>query len=57
MGKTETRTWDVGEHLKTPSDMAAYLEAALEVGDPKLVPVALYDIARATGTAQIRQDS
>jgi len=28
------RLWDVAEHLKTDEDMADYLYAALEEGDP-----------------------
>jgi len=53
MAKTRTRPWDVAEHLKTEEDMAAYLEAVLEEGDPALVAAALADIARAKGIAQI----
>ena len=34
-------------HLQTKEDMAAYLEAALEDGDPALVVAALNDIVRA----------
>jgi hypothetical protein len=34
MAKTQTRPWDVAEHLKTEEDMALYLEAALEEADP-----------------------
>ena len=57
MAKTQTRPWDVVEHLETKEDMAAYLEAALEDGDPKLIAAALGDIARAKGMAQIAQDA
>jgi probable addiction module antidote protein len=53
MAKTQTRPWDVAEHLKTEEDMALYMEAALEEGDPALVAAALGDIARAKGMAQI----
>ena len=53
MAKTQTRPWDVAEHLKTVEDMALYLEAALEEGDPALVAAALGDIARAKGMAQM----
>ncbi|CCI13728.1 conserved hypothetical protein [Microcystis aeruginosa PCC 9806] len=35
--------------MKTKEDIAAYLEAALEEGDPSLVAAALGDIARRTG--------
>lgn len=48
MAKTQTRPWDVVEHLETEKDMAAYLEAALEEGDPALIAAALGDIAVAT---------
>jgi probable addiction module antidote protein len=57
MAKTKTRPWDVVEHLETEEDMAAYLEAALEDGDPKLVAAALGDIARAKGMAEIAQEA
>ena len=57
MAKTQTRPWDVVEHLDTAADMAAYLEAALEDGDPGLVVAALGDIARAKGMAQIARES
>ena len=57
MAKTETRQWDVVEHLKTAEDMAAYLEAALEDGDPGLVAAVLGDIARAKGMAQVARES
>jgi probable addiction module antidote protein len=57
MAKTKTRLWDVVEHLETEEDMAAYLEAALEQGDPTLVAAALGDIARAKGMAQIARET
>ncbi|QTA87306.1 addiction module antidote protein [Desulfonema magnum] len=57
MGKTETLPWDAADHLETEEDMAAYLEAALEDGDPALVTAALGDIARAKGITQIAGES
>jgi probable addiction module antidote protein len=57
MAKTPTRPWDVAEHLATAEDMAEYLEAALEDGDPQLVAAALGDIARARGMAQIAREA
>lgn len=57
MGKTITKQWDVAEHLETEEDMAAYLEAALEDGDPKLVSAALGDIARAKGMTQVASET
>ncbi len=58
MAKTvKTRLWDPAEHLESDEDMAAYLEAAFEEGDPSLVAAALGDIARAKGMAQIARDT
>ena len=37
--------------------MAAYLEAALEDGDPALIAAALGDIARAKGMSQIARET
>ncbi len=57
MAKTKTKRWDVAEHLKTKKDMAAYLEAVLEDGDPALIAAALGDIARAKGVAKIARET
>ena len=57
MTKTRTRSWDAAEHLGTEEDMAAYLEAALQEGDPTLVAAALGDIARAKGITQIARET
>ena len=57
MAKTKTTPWDPAEHLETDEDIAAYLEAALEEGDPSLVAAALGDIARAKGMSQIARDT
>jgi len=57
MPKTQTTAWDPAEHLNTEDDMAAYLEAALEDGDPTLVAAALGDIARAKGMSQVARQA
>jgi probable addiction module antidote protein len=58
MSRSETfRRFDAAEHLRTEADMAAYLEACLEEGDPKLIAAALGDIARARGMSQIARDA
>lgn len=57
MAKTKTRVWDPAEHLQSDEDMAAYLEAALEEGDPALVAAALGDIARAKGMTQLAREA
>jgi probable addiction module antidote protein len=57
MAKTKTRPYDAAEYLETPEDMAAYLEAALEDGEPAVVVKALGAIARARGMSQIARDT
>ena len=59
MTKTATSRYDVAEHLRTPEDMAAYLEASIEEadGDAAFVAKALGDIARARGMAQVATDT
>jgi probable addiction module antidote protein len=57
MPKTVTTQWDPADHLKTDEDMAAYLEAALDDGDPTLVAAALGDIARAKGMTQVAREA
>ena len=55
MNRTVTSPYDVAEHLRTPEEMAAYLEACLEEadGDATFIAKALGDIARAKGMAQV----
>jgi probable addiction module antidote protein len=57
MTPTRTRPWDAAEHLETAEDMAAYLEAALEEGDPAVVAAAMGDIARAKGITRIARET
>jgi len=54
---SETRPWDAAEHLETEEDMVAYLDAALEDGDPAVIVAALGDIARAKGMSQIAREA
>ena len=49
MPHLRTTPWDVVEHLNTEQDMALYLEAALDDGDPALISAVIGDIARAQG--------
>ena len=53
MARTRTFKWDPAQHLKSDADIVAYLEAALEEGDPALVAVVLGNIARAKGMSEI----
>lgn len=53
----ETAPWDVTEFLTTDEAIAAYLEAALEDGEPRVVAMALGNIARAKGMAAVARDA
>jgi len=57
--KVKTSRHDVTEHLRTPEEMALYLEACLEEadGDAAFVAKALGDIARAKGMTQVARDA
>ena len=57
--KITTSRYDVAEHLRTPKEMAAYLEACLEEanGDAAFIAKALGDIARAKGMTQVARDA
>jgi probable addiction module antidote protein len=57
--KTETSPYDVAEHLRTPEEMAAYLDACIEEadGDAAFIAKALGDIARAKGMSQVARDA
>lgn len=57
MTKTQTMKWDSAEHLNSIEQMAEYLEAAFEVGDPALIAAALGDIARAQGMSHVARES
>jgi probable addiction module antidote protein len=53
MRRTRTTRWDAAAHLASEADRAAYLEAALEDGDPTVISAALGDMARAAGMTEL----
>lgn len=57
--KTKTTPYDVAEHLRTPAEMAAYLDAWLEEApdDAAGIARALGEIARAKGMTQVAKDA
>lgn len=59
MSKITTTSLDVAEHLRTPEEMAAYLEACLDEanGNAAFIAKALGDIARAKGMSQVARDA
>jgi probable addiction module antidote protein len=59
MNRTKTAKYEVAEHLRTPAEMAAYLEACIEEskGDASFVAKALGDIARAKGMSAVAREA
>ncbi len=57
--KTTIEPYDVAEYLRTPEEMAAYLDACIEEseGDAAFIAKALGDIARAQGMSKVARDA
>jgi probable addiction module antidote protein len=57
--KTKTAAYDVAQHLRTPEEMAAYLDAWLVEApdDAAGIARALGDIARAKGMTHVAKDA
>jgi probable addiction module antidote protein len=57
--RTKTLAYDVAEQLRTPEEMAAYLDAWFEEApdDAAGIARALGDIARARGMTQVARDA
>lgn len=57
--KVKTSSYDVAEHLRTPEEMAAYLDAWLDEApdDVSGIARALGDIARAKGMSQVAKEA
>jgi probable addiction module antidote protein len=57
--RTKTTSYDVAAHLRTPEEMAAYLDAWLDEApdDAAGIARALGDIARAKGMSQVAKDA
>jgi len=53
MSKVKTIPWRTEDHLETPEDIAAYLEAVFEDGNPELISHALGAVARSKGMTEI----
>ncbi len=57
MPKTKTQPYDAAAYLQSDGEMADYLQAALEDGDPAIVIRALGNIARARGISRIAREA
>ena len=53
----KTAPYDSADYLKTPEDVAAYLEAAFEDGDAALITHALGVVARAEGMTEVAKQA
>ena len=52
----EFSRYDAADYLKTEQDIAAYLDAIMEEGEPALIAAALGDVARARNLSQLARD-
>ncbi|MBX3659633.1 MAG: putative addiction module antidote protein [Ramlibacter sp.] len=59
ISRPKATSYDVAEHLRTPKEMAAYLDAWLEEApdDASSIAQALGDIARAKGMSQVAKEA
>ncbi|MBI1252404.1 MAG: putative addiction module antidote protein [Alphaproteobacteria bacterium] len=57
MTKAKFSPFDVADHIKTPQDVAHYLDAVLADGDAGEIAEALGVVARAQGMAAIAEES
>lgn len=53
----DVATLDIAEHLRTPEEIAAFIEAAIELGDYPTLLRALAHAARAQGMAEVAERS
>lgn len=55
--RMRTRPWDAADYLEDEGDVVAYLEAAFEDGDPRVIAAALGDVARSRGMTAVAAKS
>lgn len=48
--------YDTADYLTTEEDIAAYLDAVMEDGDPAVIAAAIGDVARARNLSQLARD-
>ena len=49
--------YDTADYLKSEEEIAAYLDAVMEDGDPALIAAALGDVARARNISKLARDT
>ena len=55
--RAKTRPHDSSRYLKTEEDMATYLEAALEIGNPQGIIIAIGNIVKARNVQQLAKET
>ena len=55
--RARTRPWDPADYLADEGDVVAYLDAAFEDGDPRVIAGALGDVARSRGMTAVAAKS
>jgi len=55
--KIKTTPWNSADYLKSEKDIAYYLQAVFDDGDPALIAHALGEVARAKGMAQVARSA
>jgi probable addiction module antidote protein len=57
MAGLKTTPWDAADYFETPEDVASYLEAVFEDGDPASIADALGVVARAKGMTDVARET
>lgn len=57
MKEVKIARFDAADYLDSEEAIAAYLNAALEEGDPDLLVAAIADVAKARGIAKVASDA
>lgn len=57
MSAAKFSRYDIVDYLKTEEEIAAYLDAVIEDGDPALIAAALGDVARARNISKLARDT
>ncbi len=55
--KAQVTDWDTSDYLDGDEAVIAYLEASFEDGDPKVIAMALGNIAKARGMTQVAKEA
>ncbi len=57
MEAAKVSRYDTADYLKTEEEIAAYMDAVMEEGDPAVVAAALGDVARVRNISQLACDT